>query len=45
MVIAVFATLILMIHQGMVNATGWIVLIVGALIGSAIDLYAAGPCR
>ena len=41
MVIAVIATLILMIHDGTVTATGWIVLISGALIGSAIGLYAA----
>jgi H+-translocating NAD(P) transhydrogenase subunit beta len=41
MVIAVIATLILMIHQGTVTATGWIVLIAGSLIGSGIGLYAA----
>ena len=41
MVIAVIATLILMIHAGTVTATGWIVLLAGALIGSAIGLYAA----
>ena len=41
MVIAVIATLTLMIHDGTVTATGWIVLIAGALIGSAIGLYAA----
>jgi H+-translocating NAD(P) transhydrogenase subunit beta len=41
MVIAVIATLILMIHAGTVTATGWIVLLAGGLIGSAIGLYAA----
>ncbi len=41
MVIAIVATLILMIHYGTVTATGWIVLIAGALIGSAVGLYAA----
>ena len=41
MVIAGVATLILLIHDGTVTATGWIVLISGALIGSAVGLYAA----
>src|SRR5947209_14322821 len=41
MVIAGVATLILMIHYGTVTATGWIVLISGVLIGSAIGLYTA----
>ena len=41
MVIAGVATLVLMIHYGTVTATGWIVLISGTLIGSAIGLYAA----
>src|ERR1017187_3761861 len=41
MMIAGVATLILMIHDGTVTATGWIVLISGALIGSAVGLYAA----
>ena len=41
MVIAGVATLVLMIHYGTVTATGWIVLISGALIGSAVGLYAA----
>jgi NAD(P) transhydrogenase subunit beta len=41
MVIAGIATLILLIHDGTVTATGWIVLIAGALIGSAVGLYAA----
>src|SRR5260370_24876149 len=41
MVIAGVATLILLIHDGTVTAAGWIVLISGALIGSAVGLYAA----
>ena len=41
MVIAGVATLILMIHDGTVTATGWIVLFAGALLGSAVGLYAA----
>ncbi len=41
MVIAGVATLILLIHDGTVTTTGWIVLIAGTLIGSAIGLYAA----
>src|SRR5579864_2621494 len=41
MVIAGIATLILLIHDGTVTATGWIVLISGALIGSGVGLYAA----
>jgi H+-translocating NAD(P) transhydrogenase subunit beta len=41
MVIAVIATLVLMIHDGTVTTTGWIVLIAGSLIGSAVGLWAA----
>ncbi len=41
MVIAGIATLVLMAHDGTVTATGWIVLIVGALLGSAAGLWAA----
>jgi len=41
MVIAGVATLILLIHDGTVTAAGWIVLLSGSLIGSAIGLYAA----
>jgi NAD(P) transhydrogenase subunit beta len=41
MVIAVIATFVLMIHEGTVTTTGWIVLIVGALIGSGVGLWAA----
>jgi len=41
MIIAGIATLILLIHYGTVTTTGWIVLIAGTLIGSAIGLYGA----
>jgi NAD(P) transhydrogenase subunit beta len=41
MVIAVVATLVLLIHAGTVTATGWVVLIVGSLLGSAVGLWAA----
>ena len=41
MVIAVVATIVLLIHYGTVTTTGWIVLIAGTLIGSAVGLYAA----
>jgi H+-translocating NAD(P) transhydrogenase subunit beta len=41
MVIAVVATLILLIHSGTVTATGWVVVIVGSLLGSAVGLWAA----
>jgi len=41
MVIAVLATLILLIHEGSVTGVGWTVLIVGTLLGSAAGLYSA----
>ncbi|HEX4834419.1 MAG TPA: NAD(P)(+) transhydrogenase (Re/Si-specific) subunit beta [Trebonia sp.] len=41
MAIAVVATLILLIHAGSVTATGWTVIIVGALLGSVAGLYSA----
>jgi NAD(P) transhydrogenase subunit beta len=41
MVIAGIATFVLLIHDGTVTTTGWIVLIVGSLIGSAVGLWAA----
>jgi NAD(P) transhydrogenase subunit beta len=41
MVIAVIATLVLLIHEGTVTAVGWTVLIVGALLGSAVGLWSA----
>jgi NAD(P) transhydrogenase subunit beta len=41
MVIAVIATLVLLIHDGTVTAAGWTVIIVGSLLGSAVGLWAA----
>jgi H+-translocating NAD(P) transhydrogenase subunit beta len=41
MVVAVLATLVLLIHDGTVTTAGWIVLICGALAGSAFGLYSA----
>jgi H+-translocating NAD(P) transhydrogenase subunit beta len=41
MAIALVATLVLLIHDGTVTTTGWIVLIVGSLLGSAVGLWAA----
>jgi H+-translocating NAD(P) transhydrogenase subunit beta len=41
MIIAVIATLILLIHDGTVTGVGWAVLIVGAALGSAVGLYSA----
>jgi len=41
MVIAVIATFVLLGHDGTVTATGWTVMIVGALLGSAVGLWAA----
>jgi NAD(P) transhydrogenase subunit beta len=41
MIIAMVATLILLIHDGTVTGLGWAVLIVGAALGSAAGLYSA----
>ena len=41
MVIAVAATLALIIHSGGITVTGWIVLLAGALVGGAAGLYSA----
>jgi H+-translocating NAD(P) transhydrogenase subunit beta len=41
MVIAVATTLALVAHAGVISATGWTVMLVGALIGGGIGLYAA----
>jgi NAD(P) transhydrogenase subunit beta len=41
MVLAIATTLALVAHAGTVSATGWIVIIAGALIGSGAGLYAA----
>jgi H+-translocating NAD(P) transhydrogenase subunit beta len=41
MVAAIAATLALIIHDGTVTATGWIVLLAGALLGAGAGLYSA----
>ncbi len=41
MVIAVATTLALIIHADIISATGWIVMLVGVLIGGGLGLYAA----
>jgi H+-translocating NAD(P) transhydrogenase subunit beta len=41
MVAAVAATLALIIHQGTISATGWIVMLAGALVGGGTGLYLA----
>jgi NAD(P) transhydrogenase subunit beta len=39
MVVAVATTFAIIIHAGLISATGWIIMIAGGLIGSAIGLY------
>ena len=41
MVAAVAATLAIIIHAGTISATGWIVMLAGALVGGGAGLYAA----
>jgi len=41
MVIAIAATLVLLIHYGTVKPIGWIALIAGTLIGAGVGLYSA----
>jgi len=41
MAIAVATTLALIAHAGVISATGWIVMFVGALIGGGVGLYSA----
>jgi len=41
MAAALAATLALIIHTGAISATGWIVMIAGALVGGAAGLYSA----
>ncbi|HEX6856182.1 MAG TPA: NAD(P)(+) transhydrogenase (Re/Si-specific) subunit beta [Streptosporangiaceae bacterium] len=41
MVAALAATLALIIHTGAISATGWIVMIAGALVGGGAGLYSA----
>jgi NAD(P) transhydrogenase subunit beta len=40
MTVAVLTTLALVIHSGTISATGWIVMIAGALVGGGAGLYA-----
>jgi NAD(P) transhydrogenase subunit beta len=41
MIIAVAATLAIVVHDGGITVTGWIVMLTGALIGGAAGLYSA----
>ena len=41
MAIAIATTLALIVHAGVITATGWTVMLVGALIGGGVGLYAA----
>jgi NAD(P) transhydrogenase subunit beta len=41
MVTAIAVTLAIVIHAGAISATGWAVMIAGALVGSGIGLYSA----
>ena len=41
MAIAIATTLALIVHAGVISATGWTVMLVGALIGGGVGLYAA----
>ena len=41
MAVAVAATVWLVIHQGRITTTGWLVLACGGLVGAALGLYAA----
>ncbi len=41
MAIAIATTLALIVHAGTISATGWTVMLVGALIGGGVGLYAA----
>jgi H+-translocating NAD(P) transhydrogenase subunit beta len=41
MVVAVAATLALIVHAGVISSTGWIVLACGAIIGAGTGLYTA----
>ena len=41
MVAAIAVTLAIVIHSGAITATGWAVMIAGALVGSAVGLYSA----
>jgi H+-translocating NAD(P) transhydrogenase subunit beta len=45
MAIAVATTLAIIIHDGLISTTGWIVLIAGALVGGSAGLYSARKVR
>jgi proton-translocating NAD(P)+ transhydrogenase subunit beta len=38
---AVVATVVLLVNQGAITATGWLVLVLGGVLGSGLGLYAA----
>jgi H+-translocating NAD(P) transhydrogenase subunit beta len=41
MVIAIAATLAIVVHDGGITVTGWVVMLAGALVGGAVGLYSA----
>src|SRR5262249_42518471 len=41
MVVAIAATLAIIVHDNLISTTGWIVMTAGALVGSALGLYSA----
>ncbi len=41
MVVAIATTFALIVHAGVISATGWVVMIVGAMLGASAGLYAA----
>ncbi|MFL6110714.1 MAG: NAD(P)(+) transhydrogenase (Re/Si-specific) subunit beta, partial [Catenulispora sp.] len=41
MAVAIVATVVLLVDQGAITATGWLVLVLGGALGSAAGLYAA----
>jgi NAD(P) transhydrogenase subunit beta len=45
MITAVAATLAIVVHGNLISTTGWIVMITGALVGSAAGLYSARTVR
>jgi len=41
MIIAVAATLAIVVHGGLIKPVGWVVMIVGAAVGAGLGLYSA----
>jgi len=41
MAVAIAATLAVIVHDNLISVTGWIVMLAGALVGSALGLYSA----